>query len=194
MSTGPIVTFRCGSPLGRLRGAATETGLAILGFPGSDFETPLRALAGDAAVTPVAEHRVVAELSAYFAGELRAFTVPLDLRIVPDFGRRVLEELCRVPFGELVTYGELARRSGSPGGARAVGRAVGANPIPIVVPCHRVVAAGGLLGGFSGGLPNKRRLLRLEGHSIDGDSDCDPARWSRSRVTQQRYFSFTFRR
>ncbi|MFN3763308.1 MAG: methylated-DNA--[protein]-cysteine S-methyltransferase, partial [Anaerolineae bacterium] len=90
------------------------------------------------------------------------FDLPLDLRGTP-FQRRVWEELRRVPYGQTVAYGELARRVGRPGAARAVGRAVGANPVPIIVPCHRVVGADGSLVGYGGGLEIKAALLRLEG-------------------------------
>ena len=94
---------------------------------------------------------------------LSAFTVPLDLTGLTPFRRRVLVALRRVPRGRTITYGELARRAGCPGGARAVGGAVGANPLPVIIPCHRVIAAGGRPGGFGLGLPLKRRLLALEG-------------------------------
>lgn len=102
------------------------------------------------------------QLDAYFAGRRRSFTVPLDLSSTSPFCRRVLERLTRVPFGELTTYGSLARSLRS--SPRAVGGAVGANPVPVIVPCHRVIAADGSLGGFSGGLGRKRLLLGLEGH------------------------------
>jgi methylated-DNA-[protein]-cysteine S-methyltransferase len=103
------------------------------------------------------------ELAEYFGGARRHFDVPVDFGLVRGFSRRVLEELRRVPFGELVTYGELARRAGRPGAARAVGGAMRNNPIPIVVACHRVTAQDGSLGGFSGGLDVKRRLHAHEG-------------------------------
>src|SRR5207249_258213 len=103
---------------------------------------------------------------AYLGGSLRDFTVPVDLCLATPFAQRVLTELCDVPFGELTTYGALAAASGRPGGARAVGGAVGANPVPIVVPCHRVVASNGI-GGFGGGLPMKRALLAIEGVDVE---------------------------
>ena len=103
------------------------------------------------------------EIEAYFAGRRREFSGPFDLRAVGGFNRRVLDHLAQLPYGQLTTYGELAAAVGSPGAARAVGAAVGANPIPIAIPCHRVLAANGL-GGFSGGgVGNKRALLTLEG-------------------------------
>jgi methylated-DNA-[protein]-cysteine S-methyltransferase len=158
------VTFAVDSPVGALRGAATKKGLALLAFPGSDWKKPLARLAklhGEPVADP--KHAAARELRAYFAGRLRAFTVPVDLGLATPFARRVLTEVCRVPAGEVTTYGALAARVGRPRGARAVGGAVGSNPVPVVVPCHRVVAANGGLGGFSGGLPVKRKLLAIEG-------------------------------
>ncbi|MFV2120324.1 methylated-DNA--[protein]-cysteine S-methyltransferase [Streptomyces sp. Act-28] len=103
-------------------------------------------------------------LEAYFAGRLREFGLPLDWSLTSGFNRQVLREReSGVPYGTLVGYGRLAARVGQPGAAQAVGAAMGANPLPIVVPCHRVVEADGGLGGFGGGLETKRRLLMLEG-------------------------------
>ena len=98
----------------------------------------------------------------YLAGRRRRFTVPVDLSGVPAFQRRVLQALRRVPYGRTITYGQLAARAGRPRAARAVGQAMAHNPVPLIVPCHRVVASGGGLGGFGGGLALKRRLLALE--------------------------------
>jgi methylated-DNA-[protein]-cysteine S-methyltransferase len=106
--------------------------------------------------------RVASEIQEFFAGTRRSFDVRVDLGCASRFGRVVLERLAQVPFGVLTTYGALAAAVGS--SARAVGQAVGANPVPIIVPCHRVVAADGTLGGFGGGLGRKRILLDLEGH------------------------------
>jgi methylated-DNA-[protein]-cysteine S-methyltransferase len=107
------------------------------------------------------ERRAARELQEYLAGRRSDFTVPLRPQGTA-FDRRVWGAVAAVPYGETVTYGEIARRIGKAGGARAVGSANGRNPIPIVIPCHRVVAAGGKLGGYGGGLPLKRRLLDLE--------------------------------
>jgi methylated-DNA-[protein]-cysteine S-methyltransferase len=101
------------------------------------------------------------QLDEYFAGRRRSFKLPFEPRGT-DFRRKVWAELVRIPFGETITYGELARRIGQPTASRAVGLANGANPIPIVVPCHRVIGAGGALTGFGGGLDTKRFLLDLE--------------------------------
>ena len=102
------------------------------------------------------------QLRAYFAGELRRFRLPLDLRGTP-FQLRVWQELERIPYGETRSYSQIAEAVGAPRAVRAVGAANGANPIPIVVPCHRVIGAGGKLVGYGGGLPLKKRLLELEG-------------------------------
>jgi len=109
-----------------------------------------------------------AQLAAYFGGRRSAFDLPLDLTASP-FQRSVLEAVAAIPFGDLKTYGEIARALERGAHARAAGAAVGANPIPILIPCHRVVGAEGRLTGFGGGLPLKRRLLRLEGHRLEGD-------------------------
>lgn len=105
------------------------------------------------------------ELDAYFRGKLTSFTIPVDLRGVTDFTRRVLRATRRIPFGALLSYGDVATRIGAPRASRAVGGALGRNPIPIIVPCHRVIAHGGKLGGFTGGLETKRALLQIEGHA-----------------------------
>ena len=103
------------------------------------------------------------ELDEYFAGDRRRFELPIDWRLTKGFVNRVLRETAEIPFGETRSYGEMAESVGSPRAFRAAGSALGANPIPIVVPCHRVLRAGGALGGYGGGLDVKRRLLELEG-------------------------------
>lgn len=105
--------------------------------------------------------RAAAELAAYFAGERTAFELPTAPQTTP-FQARVLEEVAKVPFGATASYGEIARRIGNPGAARAVGLANRSNPLPIVIPCHRIVGAGGRLTGYAGGLDLKRRLLGHE--------------------------------
>ncbi|MFC1639574.1 methylated-DNA--[protein]-cysteine S-methyltransferase [Gemmatimonadota bacterium] len=104
---------------------------------------------------------VANELREYFVGERKHFTFPIEASGT-EFNRTVWDLVARIPYGQTVTYGEIARDLGNSGAARAVGTANGRNPIPIVIPCHRVVAAGGKLGGFGGGLPLKRKLLDLE--------------------------------
>ncbi|WP_189961232.1 methylated-DNA--[protein]-cysteine S-methyltransferase [Streptomyces violascens] len=106
----------------------------------------------------------IRQIKAYFGGALREFTLPLDWSLSSGFNRQVLRELAAgVPYGSVVGYGDLAGRVGQPGAAQAVGAAMGSNPLPVVVPCHRVVESDGGLGGFGGGLETKRQLLALEG-------------------------------
>ncbi len=100
---------------------------------------------------------------AYLSGKARAFSLPLDIEGRTPFQVKVWQALRTIPYGRVRSYGWVARKIGKPGAARAVGAACGANPVPLLVPCHRVVAGDGSLGGFSGGLPNKKRLLKLEG-------------------------------
>jgi methylated-DNA-[protein]-cysteine S-methyltransferase len=117
------------------------------------------------------------QLQAYFAGERRAFDLPVMMRGTA-FQRRVWEELTEIPYGETWSYGELARRVGAPDAARAVGQALHHNPVPIVVPCHRVVGARGELTGFGGGIDMKRRLLRLEGWRSPRESQLALESWT----------------
>ncbi|MFI6724386.1 methylated-DNA--[protein]-cysteine S-methyltransferase [Streptomyces sp. R-74717] len=106
----------------------------------------------------------IRQIAAYFAGSLREFSLDLDWSLTSGFNRQVLRELAAgVPYGAVVGYGDLAERAGQPGAAQAVGAAMGSNPLPVVVPCHRVVESDGGLGGFGGGLETKRKLLALEG-------------------------------
>jgi methylated-DNA-[protein]-cysteine S-methyltransferase len=107
--------------------------------------------------------RLLFDLREYLKGKPVKFKTPLDLAGLPVFTRKVLARLSRIPFGKTLTYGDLASKVGNPKGARAVGQAVGRNPLPIVVPCHRVLAHHGGLGGFGAGLDWKRFLLDLEG-------------------------------
>lgn len=104
----------------------------------------------------------VRQLEEYFAGRRRSFDLPISLSGT-DFQREVWESLAEIPYGSVISYAELATMVGRPSAFRAVGQANGANPIPIVLPCHRVVASGGGIGGYGGGLAMKRRLLALEG-------------------------------
>lgn len=164
-----------GTPIGPLLLAATGLGLVSVVFH-ADERVTSRALARLSAAlgsAPVGEEggeagRVLAgaaaELDAYFRGELRGFSTPLDWSLASDFTERALRTLAdSVPYGSVVGYQELAEAVGDPGAARAVGAAMGANPLPVIVPCHRVVAADGGIGGFGGGLAVKRSLLALEG-------------------------------
>lgn len=152
------------TPVGTFVLAVTEVGLVASGWEGSRA-----GLAGRLGLAEVHDAdrtaSVVAELNAYFAGELRVFTTPVDWRLMSGSRLQVLQALHQVPYGKAVTYGELARRAGSSVPARGIGSIMGSNPIPIIVPCHRVIAGNGL-GGFSGGVgvETKRRLLTHEGY------------------------------
>ena len=103
----------------------------------------------------------VRQLRVYFAGKLEEFDLPLAPEGTP-FQQKVWRELCEIPYGETISYGELARRIGNPNASRAVGLANGSNPIPIIIPCHRVIGSNGKLTGYGGGLPIKEKLLALE--------------------------------
>lgn len=142
-----------GSPVGPLTLTASEDALTGIAFGGAQD--------GGDAPPPALLARTARELEEYFAGERRTFTVPLA-PAGTDFQRKVWTALRAIPYGETVSYGDLARRIGKPGAAIAVGQANGRNPIPIIVPCHRVIGADGKLVGYAGGLEIKKALLRLE--------------------------------
>lgn len=153
------------TPIGRVVVAATGDGVCWVGIGEHADARLLRGAFPDARVEkkPSELAPVRFQLQEYFAGTRTTFTLRLDLRAVQsDFNVSVLEACRTIPFGHTLTYGELAERAGSPGAARAVGAAMSSNPVPIVVPCHRVVATSGL-GGFTGGVATKRTLLAHEG-------------------------------
>ncbi|MCA9736732.1 MAG: methylated-DNA--[protein]-cysteine S-methyltransferase [Gemmatimonadetes bacterium] len=156
------------SPFGTLYTARTARGLARVSWQQPDPEAFEAALAQRFPGLPVLRDRVALEpvedeMSRYFDRELERFTVDVDLSDLGDFQRSVLQAAARIPFGEVIPYAELARRIDRPRAARAVGNALGANPVAIVVPCHRIVASNGTLGGYTGGVEYKRRLLDVEG-------------------------------
>jgi len=156
------------SPLTPLLAVCSDRGLCQLRFlRGAEARAAKRLLPDGARRVEAADEPVLgqlaAELARYFAGEAVRFRARLDLSAGTAFQRRVWHALRRVPFGRTISYGELAARAGSPRAARAVGQAMGANPVAIVVPCHRVIRSDGGLGGFGAGLPIKRWLLRHEG-------------------------------
>jgi len=150
------------SPVGDLHVAATGRGLCRISYDGDGWEDRLAHGFGVRVLrAPLDDVR--RELDEYFDGRRRDFDFDLDLRAIPEFHVRVLRELAQVPYGATTTYGTLAARVGRPQAARAVGTVMHRNPIPIVLPCHRVVGANGKLVGYAGGLDVKERLLRLEG-------------------------------
>lgn len=161
-----IHTARVESPIGVLHLASTAQGLAYLGLPRAGG----RGFAGwrarfaprarcEAAFAPHRE--AIRQVLEYLDGKRTRFELPLDLRGTP-FQRAVWHALLEIPYGQTRSYGDIARALGRPGAMRAVGSANGANSVPLIVPCHRVIAAGGRLGGFGGGLELKRRLLAME--------------------------------
>ncbi|GIU84986.1 MAG: hypothetical protein KatS3mg008_1761 [Acidimicrobiales bacterium] len=186
----------CESPFGLWRIEATREGVRkivrvsdgttrSLPGPSQDAGSPGHEAAGQAHRTAEPPHtpgdpaseaveRLRSQLAMYFAGDLHVFEVPLDLSELGDFARRLTETLASVPYGTTVTYAQLAAMSGAPRAARAVGGFCKRNPLPIVVPCHRVVRSDGTLGGYALGVDLKRRLLRLEG--VDFDANTLPGR------------------
>jgi methylated-DNA-[protein]-cysteine S-methyltransferase len=149
------------SPVGDLHVAATDRGLCRISYRGDDWEEQLARGFGVRVLRSSLDD-VRRELDEYFDGRRRDFDLPLDLRVAA-FPADVLRELAQVPYGRTDTYGKLAARAGRPKAARAVGTIMNRNPIPIVLPCHRIVGANGALTGYAGGLDVKRRLLELEG-------------------------------
>lgn len=159
------------SPIGPLMLAATPAGLVSINF-GGESDRYVEALAQKVSPrvlrAPARLDDTRRQLDEYFAGARHDFELPLDWRLSKGFRHKVLDELVQVPYGQTVSYKELAERAGSPGASRAVGSAMATNPIPIVVPCHRVLRTGGDLGGYGGGLDAKVYLLHLEGARLIG--------------------------
>jgi methylated-DNA-[protein]-cysteine S-methyltransferase len=155
-------------PVGRVVLAATRRGLVKISYADEDavVEQLATSLSPRVLRAPRRLDEVRRELDEYFAGRRHDFDVPLDWALTSGFTRRLLRATARIPFGETSTYGAVAAAAGSPRGARAAGNALGSNPIPIVVPCHRVLHAGGGIGGYTGGLERKRVLLDVEGISV----------------------------
>ena len=151
-----VVYARIDSPAGPLLAAATERGLLMLAFHDDREEPP-----DDGDQTRL--EPVVCQLGEYFAGTRRDFDLTLDWALVSGFARAVLKATAAIPYGQTRSYAEIAAVAGSPRAFRAAGNALGSNPLAIVVPCHRVVASGGGIGGYGGGLDRKRLLLELEG-------------------------------
>ena len=157
---------RVDTPIGEMRLASTAVGLAFLELPrsnGSGLTGWVRRWAPGARVEQgfKPNQSAAKQLLEYLAGKRRDFELPLDLRGT-EFQLAVWRELCAIPYGETISYGEQARRVGHPHAPRAVGRANGMNRVSIIIPCHRVVNSDGKLGGYGGGLPLKKRLLALE--------------------------------
>lgn len=160
------------SPVGTLLIAATRRGLVRVAFPEERPDLVVQELAEDLSPRvledPRALERVRRQLEEYFEGRRHRFDTRIDWSLTPSgFSRKVLEATGRIPYGSVATYGEMAKRAGSPRAARAAGNALHDNPVPIVVPCHRVVPAGGGIGKYGGEEWRKKLLLRLEGALAD---------------------------
>jgi methylated-DNA-[protein]-cysteine S-methyltransferase len=163
------------SPIGTLVAAATPRGLVTLSYEdrrggGTDavLDWVAAKLSPRMLEAPAKLDDVRRELDEYFEGRRREFDLPIDWALTGDFTRRVLTATAAIPFGQVSTYGAVAAQAGNPKASRAAGRALGANPIPIVVPCHRVIGTNGRLTGYTGGLDRKIALLELEGIVLPG--------------------------
>jgi methylated-DNA-[protein]-cysteine S-methyltransferase len=160
------------SPVGALVAAATPQGLVRLAY--EDFNGGLDNVLDSLAAklsprileNPTRLDDVRRELDEYFHGKRTTFDLPIDWALYSDFGRRVLQATAAIPFGKTASYGDVARTAGNPKASRAAGRALGANAIPIIVPCHRVIGTSGKLTGYTGGMHRKEALLRLEGIAV----------------------------
>ncbi|HEV2075764.1 MAG TPA: methylated-DNA--[protein]-cysteine S-methyltransferase [Thermoleophilaceae bacterium] len=163
-----VAYARTDSPLGELLLAATESGVVRLAYLA---ETSEERVLGELATrvsprlleAPARLDAVRRELDEYFEGRRRRFDAPVDRRLATGFNRAVLEAISELGYGETASYAEVARRAGSPAAHRATGNALNRNPVPVIVPCHRVLRTGGGLGGYAGGTGAKERLLQLEG-------------------------------
>lgn len=162
-----VAYAKADSPFGELLLAQTPKGLVRVGLPNQDAGALLEELATKVSPrvieAPAQLDEVRRELDLYFGGRLERFDLPLDWRLSRGFRLRVLRAIDRIPYGETRSYTEMASVAGNERAVRAAGSACGSNPIPLVVPCHRVLRAGGALGGYGGGLPMKEALLELEG-------------------------------
>ena len=169
VATPDVAYAQLDSPVGRLLAASTSRGLVTLSY--EDHEGGADAVLDRLAArvsprileAPARLDAVRRELEEYFGGARTRFDVPLDWALAGPFARRILAATAAIPFGEVRSYAQVATEAGSPRGSRAAGNALGSNPIPIVVPCHRVLRSGGALGGYTGGVERKQALLRLEG-------------------------------
>lgn len=156
------------SPIGELMVAVTPRGLACIAFEGDAYRDGVlgriaRTISPRILPSSKSTDAWRRELAEYFAAKRTTFDLRVDRRLIHGIARDVLVQTSRIGFGQTKTYGEIAKKIGHPTAARAVGRALGSNPIPIVIPCHRVIGASGKLTGYAGGLDRKMRLLELEG-------------------------------
>jgi methylated-DNA-[protein]-cysteine S-methyltransferase len=162
-----VAYAKADSPFGPLLLASTPRGLVKVSLPGYDADEALGDLAARISPrvleAPARLDDVRRQLDRYFEGKLHEFDLPLDWQLTAGFRAKVQRAIARIPYGETRTYTEMARSAGNERAVRAAGTACGSNPLPIVVPCHRVLRSGGALGGYGGGLPMKQALLEFEG-------------------------------
>ncbi len=155
------------SPIGKLYLGATDKGICKLTWRKASWNNFPNELSGMYEVEAINDNNhfdvIIDELKKYFSGKLKHFSIEPDLLCKTEFEKRILLSVKRIEWGETRSYGNIAEQSGCPGGARAAGNAIGKNPVPIVIPCHRVIKSDGALGGFTGGLDIKEFLLRTEG-------------------------------
>jgi len=170
---GALLYARVSTPIGPIWVARSHAGVVRISMRSrteAAFLADLTSSAGPRAPRPrkdpAAMARATGQLAEYFQGARRRFLLDVDLEALTPFQRRVLGATARIPYGQVVSYGDIAKAIGSPGASRAVGNALGSNPVPIVIPCHRVVSGAGTIGGFTGGTPLKRRLLAVEGIAL----------------------------
>lgn len=164
--TQPDIAFgTLDGPVGRLTLAVTHRGVVACSYEDEHtvFERVCREVGSFIGADPRRLDPVRRELDAYFSSRLRAFTTTVDLQLATPFARTVLQMMLAVPYGTVTTYREIAERMGRPRALRAVGNALGGNPVCVIVPCHRVVEGDAVLGGYAGGATAKERLLRVEG-------------------------------
>ena len=163
-----VVYSEFDSPLGRLLIARSDKGICLIAYPGAGRDALLARLSTSLSPRVVLSREALAPtdavITSYLEGRASSIDLPVDLSLVTsEFGRRVLDNVSRVSRGHVTSYGRLAKQSGHPGAARAAGTALGRNPVPIVVPCHRVLPTTGIVGGYGGGSWRKQYLLELEG-------------------------------
>ena len=184
-SLAPVAYGLADSPFGPLWVAVSPRGVAVIHYGGrpdeSDLERLVRTYGPGLVPDPRRTDAVRRELDQYFRGKRRTFDVRFDLAGLTPFQQKVLGATARVGYGDLATYKVVAKRAGNEKASRAAGQAVGSNPIPIVVPCHRIIASDGTLGGYSGGLETKRCLLDIERAGDVPEGGWPPARRARAQ-------------
>ena len=183
----PVVYDQLDSPIGRLWVAVSDRGLCGVEFdvPEDEFRRELQRRYAAPMRTSHGIESASDQIQEYLAGARRAFALRLNLDAAPAFHRAALAVCAAIPYGETSTYAGLAGQLGQPRGARAVGNAMARNPIPLIIPCHRVLRSDGSLGGFRGGLPIKRQLLALERDCLASDGGRTEPRFELNRTSRR---------